>query len=70
MGICQTYATSNGYHKDYNTKYRAAYPDRIRVYKERERKRRVDDKTKKELEDRENHRATFLLDEYDEGINI
>lgn len=70
MGICQTYTATNSYHKDYNTKYRAKHPDRVKIYKERERKRRVDDKTKKELDDRENHRATFLIDEYDEGVAI
>lgn len=67
MGKWHTNEERLAYHREYNAKYRLLCPDKIKQYKQNVKIRVLEIAQIKELEERKNPRATFLLDEYDEG---
>lgn len=70
MGKWVTSEETLAYHRRYGAKYRQEHPEKISQFHKNGRRNKLEKEHKKELEERENHRATFLLDEYDEGVVI
>lgn len=67
MGKWLTKEARLAYHREYNKNYRKEHPEKISQFKKNAKYNRLEVEQRKELNERTNHRATFLLDEYDEG---
>lgn len=70
MGSWLTHEERLAYHRDYQHRYRKEHPEKFKMFYKTGRSKKLEKEQKKELEERENARATFLLDEYDEGVFI
>lgn len=70
MGYWLTHAERLAYHRDYNKRYRKEHPEKMKQFHQKGKSKQLENIQRKELEQRASHLATFLIDEYDEGVCI